>query len=538
MGGIKLNVLIVDDEYLIRDGLARSIDWATLGFDIVDIAEHGLEALEMIEKTTPDLILTDVRMPFMDGLELIKSVKVRYPEICVIIISGHEEFSYAKTALQLDAFDYILKPINLIELELVIKKAILHINLLVERNREIFNIKNQILTYIPILKERFILDIIFGKLTSNQISSNAVDFGFNPNYYFATAFIEVDDFYCDSTDLIIESQKMLEMYFENDFNNSPSAFICNISTHEYLLLLSSDIQINLEADLNKVVSEILEKGKEYSLSLTISTGAPVKNLNDLLISYENALLTSNGKFMSGGNRVLFYSELEKQSSLNNMDSYDITDFKNALIFSDKSAIMVEFKKIRSSVLLQKQPSKIVLQLLCFNIFFECRRVLQEQGAEVDAIIENPIDVFQKLVNQPSYEIMFDHLESLIIKILDYRDELRFKQYSFDVDKAKKFIKGNYKDVSLSLKSISKHINMSACYFSVIFKKETGITYINYLTNIRVEKAKDLLLNSDLKVYEVAYEVGYDNPTYFSTLFKKLTGISPFDYKKQILTPRN
>jgi two-component system, response regulator YesN len=80
--------------------------------------------------------------------------------------------------------------------------------------------------------------------------------------------------------------------------------------------------------------------------------------------------------------------------------------------------------------------------------------------------------------------------------------------------------------------------MSACYFSVIFKKETGITYINYLTNIRVEKAKDLLLNSDLKVYEVAYEVGYDNPTYFSTLFKKLTGISPFDYKKQILTPRN
>lgn len=532
-----MNVLIVDDEYLIRDGLARSIDWATLGFDIVEIAEHGLEALEIIDKTMPDLILTDVRMPFMDGLELIKSVKERCPEMCVIIISGHEEFSYAKTALQLDAFDYILKPINLIELELVIKKAILHINLQAERNKEISHIKSQMLSYIPILKERFILDIIFGKLSSNQIASNAIDFGFNPNLYFATAFIEVDGFYCNPSDLFAEGQKKLEMYFENDLNNTPSAFVCNISTHEYLLLISSDMQIKLEEDLNKIVTAILDKGNAYSLSLTISTGSPVNNLNDLRRSYENALLTSNGKFMGGGNRILLYSELEKQSSLNNMESYDISDFKNALIFSDKSTILGEFKKIRSLVLLQKQPSKIVLQLLCFNIFFECRRALQEQGAEVDAIIENPLEIFQKLVDQPSYEIMFDHLESLIIKILDYRDELRFKQYSFDVDKAKKFIKSNYKDVSLSLKSISKHINMSACYFSVIFKKETGITYINYLTSIRVEKAKDLLLNSDLKVYEVAYEVGYDNPTYFSTLFKKLTGISPFDYKRQILTPR-
>lgn len=537
-GGYKMNVLIVDDEYLIRDGLARSIDWATLGFDIVEIAEHGLEALEMVDKTMPDLILTDVRMPFMDGLELIKSIKAKCPEMCVIIISGHEEFSYAKTALQLDAFDYILKPINLIELELVIKKAILHINLQSERNKEISNIKSQMLTYIPILKERFILDVIFGKLSSTQIAASTLDFGFSTNSNFTTAFIEVDGFYCNPSDLFMENQKKLEMYFENDLNQSSSAFICNVSTHEYLLLLSSDIQIKLEDELNKIVSDILDKGKGYSLSLTISTGSTVNNIEDLRLSYENALLTSNGKFMSGGNRILFYGELEKQSSLNNLESYDISDFKNALIFSDKKSILEEFNKIRSLVLLQKQPSKIVLQLLCFNIFFECRRVLHEQGAEVDAIIENPLDIFQKLVDQPSYEIMFDHLEALVVEILDYRDELRFKQYSFDVDKAKKFIKSNYKDVTLSLKSIAKHINMSACYFSVIFKKETGITYINYLTSIRVEKARDLLLNSDLKVYEVAYEVGYDNPTYFSTLFKKLTGISPFDYKKQILTPKN
>jgi two-component system response regulator YesN len=533
-----MNVLIVDDEYLIRDGLARSIDWATLGFDLVEIAEHGVEALEMIDKTMPDLILTDVRMPFMDGLELIKSVKARYPELCVIIISGHEEFSYAKTALQLDAFDYVLKPINLLELEIVIKKAIVHINLQDERNKEICNIKSQILTYIPILKERFILDIIFGKLSNNQIASNTLEFGFNPNHYYITAFIEVDGSFCNPSDLSVEGQKKLEMYFENDLNNTSSTFICNISTHEYLLLLSSDIQTKLEDELIKIVSVILDKGTEYSLSLTISTGSTVTSINDLRLSYENSILTSNGKFMSGGNRILLFSELEKQSSLNNMESYDISAFKNALVFSDKKSILDEFNKIRSLVLLQKQPSKIVLQLLCFNIFLECRRALQEQGAEVEVIIENPQENFQKLLDQPSYEIMFDHLESLVVEILDYRDELRFKQYSFDVDKAKKFIKINYKDVTLSLKSISKHINMSACYFSVIFKKEAGITYINYLTSIRVEKAKDLLLNSDLKVYEVAYEVGYDNPTYFSTLFKKLTGISPFDYKKQILTPRN
>jgi two-component system response regulator YesN len=187
------------------------------------------------------------------------------------------------------------------------------------------------------------------------------------------------------------------------------------------------------------------------------------------------------------------------------------------------------------VINQSNPPKLVIQLLCLNLFLECKRVLREQGAEIDAVLENPASSIQSIINQPSYERMFETLASLISSILDYYDVVRFKQYAFDVDKAKKFIQGNYRDVTLSLKSIARHINMSACYFSVIFKKETGITYINYLTGIRVDKAKALLLNSNMKVYEIAYEVGYDNPTYFSTLFKKITGVSPFDYKKKILS---
>lgn len=531
-----MNVLIVDDEYIIRDGLARSLDWPSLGFDAIETAEHGLEALEMIEMHKPDLILTDVRMPFMDGLELIRQVQKKYFGIFFIIISGHEEFSYAKTALQLDAFDYILKPINLVELEQVIKRAKAHIDSQNIYNKEISDIKEQLQKNIPALREHFILEIIFKKLSADQIEKCAESYGFNPSRYYSTAIIEVDEFYYDSSTNLSGNQKLVEIYFENILNVTEKTFISTISTHEYLLLVSEDTEIKCEEKIKCTATEILEKANSYNLSVTISIGSTVSHLNNLGHSYENTLLTSNKKFMYGCNRVIYFSETPEEFQGSKDEPFDITAFKQALTFFDKDSILLEFKKIRATALGQKHLSKIFLQLLCYSIFFECKRALMEQGVEIEVIIENPVDTIQKLIKQPSYEMMFDNLEYLIKAILDCRDEIRFKQYSADIDKAKKFLRNNFSDVSLSLKTLSKHINMSACYFSVIFKRETGITYINYLTNIRIEKAKELLLNSNSKVYEIAYEVGYDNPTYFSTLFKKLTGISPFDYKRQVLTP--
>ncbi|HVI41029.1 MAG TPA: helix-turn-helix domain-containing protein, partial [Anaerovoracaceae bacterium] len=175
--------------------------------------------------------------------------------------------------------------------------------------------------------------------------------------------------------------------------------------------------------------------------------------------------------------------------------------------------------------------RIILQLVCSNLFFACKHAVEEQGGELEAILESPVQAFRSVISQPSIGHMFDYLTPILTAMLDYRDALHNNQFTKEIENAKKYIQNNFRDLELSLDTVAKYVNMSACYFSVIFKKESGSTFISYLTNVRIDKAKELLLSTNLKSYEISYQVGYDNPTYFSTVFKKLTGVSPIDYKK-------
>ena len=375
-----MNVLIVDDEYLIRQGLESSIDWNALGFDSVATAEDGVEALALIELSPPDLILTDVRMPFMTGLEFAEKVKKLVPDICIVIISGHEEFSYAQTALKLAVFDYILKPINLKEIN----------------------------------------------------------------------------------DVVLRAKKWIE-------------------------------------------EKRLRRENEY---------------------YEQIF----NKPIDGLGTVMFEQAVLKESP-DAIHDCDIRGFSNALKLGSRTEIDAAYHEIQTVFKNKESCPRIILQLVCSNIFFACKHAVEEQGGEIEAILESPVQSFRSVISQPSIGHMFQSLTPIITAILDYRDVLHGNQFTKEIENAKKYIQNNYSDLDLSLDAVAKYVNMSACYFSVIFKKESGGTFINYLTNVRIDKAKELLLSTNLKSYEISYQVGYDNPTYFSTVFKKLTGVSPIDFKK-------
>ncbi len=379
-----MKVLIIDDEYLIRKGLETSIDWHSLGFDSVSTAEDGMEALALIELAPPDLILTDVRMPFMTGLEFAERVKQIVPDVCIVIISGHDEFTYAQTAVKLAVFDYILKPINLKEITEVILRA--------------------------------------------------------------KAWID-------------QKRKWREnVYYEQIFN----------------------------------------------------------------------------KPIEGSGSALFCQEALKEAP-DAIADCDVRGFRNALLYGSREEILNEYEKLKTRFRKKKSVPRILLQLVCSNLFFECKHAVEEQGGELEAIMESPVLVFREMITQPSIGHMFEHLSPALISMLDYRDTLSSDQFTQEIENAKKYMSQNYSDIELNLNSVAKYVNMSPCYFSVIFKKATGITFINYLTGLRIAKAKELLLNSNMKSYEISFEVGYDNPTYFSTVFKKITGCTPIDFKKAQLS---
>lgn len=376
-----MRVLIVDDEYLIRHGLATAIDWNALGFHSVVTAEDCIEALASIELDTPDLILTDIRMPFMTGLEFAERVKTSVPDICIVIISGHDEFVYAQSAVKLAIFDYVLKPINLKEISAVIIRA----RTWIEQKRE----------------------------------------------------------------------RQESKYFEQIFTQ-----VVDVSSSEL---------------------------------------------------YQQALLDEDPDAL---------------------DFYDIKAFTDILRSGSQKQILTAFEQVQNGFSNHSNVSRILLQLVCGNIFIAGKHAIEELGGELEAIFDDPIREFCSIVNQPTTELMFSQLQPTILSMLEYRSALVENQYVNEIATAKKFMLQNYHDMNMSLQSVAKHVNMSPTYFCAMFKQVTGQGFINYLTSLRVQKAKELLQSTNLKSCEICFKVGYDTPSYFSTVFKKITGDSPSDYKKK------
>ena len=373
-----MKVLIADDNYLVREGIASAIGWEDLGFDDVFLAKNGMEALATVELTPPDLIITDIGMPYLNGLELIEKLNNTGQDIGFIIITGHDNSNYLRTAIRLNVLEYILKPINLDELKNAVYKAIDYIR------------KNSRL---------------------------------NEDYYYTRVFHK--------------------------------------NKREY------DREIRL--DLN-----------------------------------------------------------EDRASLKDCD---IHEFEEAVSRGDMETASVEYEKICTRFLEKETCSRVVIQIVCNNVVMSCIRKIESLGGDMEAVFDAPVNAIREIFAQTCTEDMLKKLTEVFEVMTAYIETLSRKIRNPETERAKAYIESNYMKMDLSLNEVAKQVNMSPTYFSVMFKKEVGRSFIEYLTNIRIEKAKELFATTNMKVYEVAYLSGYDNPTYFSTLFKKVTGVSPQDYKK-------
>lgn len=530
-----LKLIIVDDEFLIRDGLVRNVNWEQMGYEVVGSAENGAEALELIRQIPPDVVLTDIRMPFMDGFDLITQINREFPDISVIFISGHEEFAYAKRALSENACDYLLKPIHLDDLEktmLRVKQEILD-----RRTKEasLEQMQETIAKVSPLLREVFLKDLLFGRLSSDDISTQAKTHSLPQRSIYQIGLIQIDDYFEDNSQSLFDRQNQLEIYFDDLCTKQNNCIIFSKSVNEYIFFCFSASTQALKNQVRTYAQQIMEWASAHFISLTISLGCTVEELAALHRSYQSALHTADLKFLRGGDRILYYEDLNSNPlTISPFSAYDIRSFSSSLQVADKQIILEEFDKLQADILQQQNLTNIMIQVICSNIFFEAKRIVEEQGTDIEGILPNATKVYQKLMDQPTAQAMFMLLKSIITTIVDYRDRIRFGKFTLEVEKAKQYIQDHYSEVSLNLKSLAKFVNMGACYFSVIFKKETGTTFIDYLTGIRLAKAKELLLSTNLKTYEISYQVGYDNPTFFSTLFKKANGQSPSEFRKSAL----
>ncbi len=514
-----LKVLLAEDELIIRSGMVKSIDWNKAGFNLIGAVEDGEQALEFIQKEKPDVIITDIKMPFMDGIELARQVSAKYPEIFIIIISGYDEFQYAQNAIKLKAYDYILKPVDekyLIDVLLSIKEKL--------------TFKNESESA---SKKSFFKDFFAGVAEEGKIKEYGEKFGLQDNRYYCAAIVHLD-----------EREKTVNLYGEEtvktgfkDFQKNlkeeiKDLFLVSRNAYEFIFFITGEDKEKVKSNVRDTVKLIRNQTLYIERhTVTIAVGTSEYGIEGLTLSYKNACEALENKYVIGNGQDIFFTDLkfEYPDSASIID-WDISELVSLIKCSDKELIEEKINELTRHLKEFGRESFLYTQLVVSNIYLQALNILKQTGVQVDDVLDDPGKAYNLLLGNKTVDSTMNDILKIALKISDYLVKIRQGNHSNIIQKSCNYLASNYKSKELSLNSVAKQFNMSSCYFSVVFKHETGQTFIDYLTKIRIEKAKELLLCTDMRTYEIADEVGYENSTYFSTLFKKNTGMTPKEFK--------
>ncbi|WP_163193059.1 response regulator [Clostridium thermarum] len=535
-------LILVDDEEDVRKGIAEKLDWKSIGFEFVGEAENGVEALDIAEKTMPDAVITDIKMPFMDGITLIEKLSTRYPHIKIIILTGFDEFQYAQKAIKLNVFEYVLKPISSAELLEILQKIKYRMDEEASEKRNIEVLKEHYVKSLPLFREKFLGLLITKKMSIEDILQKSKTYGINlEGKGFATAVIRVDNY-----DEKVEKSESFEVYDNKEIMDLAVLRAAEEITSKYVsatvFLHNGFIVIILTSrrdDSNSVMEGfllILDEirqyiEKYYDFTVTIGMGAYCGEVNNIRESYESATAALDYRLMLGCNRVISISDMEPQY----ISEVAFDELKEkSLVNSIKVGTEEEMRSTIDNLFKEIYDGKTSFkdyQIYLLQILTTILKVAKDLNADLDNIFGANYNFFIEFYQFKDIKEIKKWFTEICLKIKNYVSLDRNNSCKLIVKKALDYVTNNYQDCNLTIDKLCRHLHISPNYFSNLFKKETKFTFGNYLTHIRMEKAKELLRTTDLKTLEIAKMVGYSEPNYFSYCFKKSFDVSPSQYRK-------
>lgn len=532
-------IIVVDDELWFRQGIKGSIQWSMYDSEIVGEACDGEEALDVIERERPDIVFADVRMPVMDGLELASIIAKKYPDIRIIIVSGYEEFEYARKAMSLGVSYYLTKPVEANQLIEVVNKVKEEICQKREDkiNRE--KIEEQLKESLPLLREKFLNTLVNGDIRSISEIKEKLDF-LNIKMelsqysvfvmdieYIDGLFSSQDEKNRQMTRLLI-SNTLTEVIKEENIQifNGFSENIVGIATYN----ASMDLML-----INTRISKLFVKfknliQKHLKLPITIGISKVSSSWDKVNDAYREAIDAVKYKLFLGKDQVIFYQDI----TINKNDNYYYIfngreDLVDALKLCDlnrtKSILIGNFEELVKKTYFEIDH----IQQIYFPVLGDISNLLYDIGEPTEKVFDgNP---FKKLMQLSTLEDINSWVNSICCRVIDAITDLRYQQNKKAVQKVTGYVYNNY-NRDISLNSAAEYVFLSPAYLSRLFKKETGKSFIEFVMEVRVEKAKILLRNTDKKTYEIAKEVGYNDIRYFTKMFKSLEGITPIQYREK------
>ncbi len=538
-------MIIADDEALVREGLKEIPLWEEYAIEVIAEAANGQKAYELCLKHKPDILFTDIRMPFMDGLEVATKLKEDGLDIKIILYSGIQDFSYAQTALNVSVEAYILKPLKKDELREALQKVTERI--LKERDHELRfqRLKQLLRENIGVAREKFLRNLVLGLYKKEiEILQKLEYFSlpFNMNEPITVAVMEIDDYSSVTEKMSEESKQLLCFSITNiadELIGNYSSGISFFKDENEVIILCKRQGLAEEQD-NKLFLEISSCLKEYlQITVSIGIGYIAYNMLDIHSSYSSAATALQYKFYTGKDSINYISDIatdHKESS--QTDLYDLQmRLMSAMKLGNIGGVEKMVKEILDQLATDKKNHIEQIQGICSEIIFISSRGLYEMGERLEEIVGPRSTILEEIYRAESIYDLKDVMSVIFNKIAQYNAQKYTQKNKKVITEIKAIIEKNYM-YNISVNRISEMIHLTPNYISLIFKQETNETITDYVTKVRVEKAMELLKSSDLKVLDVSEMVGYEDPSYFSRVFKKHTGVFPQRYRSLTVSNDN
>jgi two-component system response regulator YesN len=521
-------VFLADDEIVVREGIRSNFPWEQTDFVLAGEAPDGEMALSMLQDIKPDILITDIRMPFMDGLELCRVVSATMPWMYIVILSGYDDFAYAREAISLGVKEYLLKPVSGQELLQVLGHIAERIREDKRQQAYLRTYRDQLASSGQLLKQRLLTDLISGAGEVDVMErARALHMSLTAGRYL-TMVIDLG-----SEQVSAEETRAAESLLCRLSESSGGTVCLGQAQGRFVMLVMGDDDADIEErtyGLAQAVKFDVERNTE--LKPLMGIGTTVRALRDVPHSYADAVVLlktlHEAESVHRDRRIVGALDIAPSLSLVNVKVPQIYERLRHAGQGEIDAILSEFIQ---SIGQSAAQSKLLINYIFVDIVLSASRIIRELGGNPQEIIPAAFEPEGGSATAASLPEAMALARELLTCALAYRDEQGSARYGVVIRKAKAFIDENYQNPDLTLRDVAGHVALSNNHFCTVFSQETGVTFTEYLTATRLAKARELLRDRQMRTSDVAFAVGYNDPHYFSYLFKKNSGVSPRDYRK-------
>ncbi len=535
-----LKVFLVEDESIMREGLRDNMPWQQYGYDFVGEASDGEMALPLIRKMRPDVLITDIKMPFMDGLMLSRIVSKEFPAMKIIILSGHDDFDYARQAIEIGVEQYILKPVTREKMKTVLVEIKEKIESEREKSQYLERFNKEMQEYEQMAQRHFFEKVFSGQFPVQDIYAEMEKLSLElDGPCFNLVMITAEKKQKGSTRgqdsvLMLRCEEEMLHYFMK--YPECLAFYWNINTYGILIKGEEEAVKSFTGRVVQNIVRIYSQAEE-EYEWYVAAGEPVMRLSQLSECYEQVNQKLSLRHLMPGQHVIVETQdvitlADEKENLAKFDAAKVNpDILNHFFDFGTENEIDNFTRNYFQSIKDGLKSKLFRNYLLLNVRFSAIAYAEKLGCSQEDFLQKA-EADNIPEDMQNLDVIKDYFSRLVRQVILERDKENTDRSHTILAGALEYIEEHYGQESLSLNDAAAVINVSPNYFSAMFSQEMNMTFIEYVTKKRMEKAKKLLRQSNLSTAEIAAQSGYKDAHYFSFVFKKTQGCTPREYRNQ------